>query len=110
MSIVTKGDWFNHLEKLELTLKSHKDNGLKCYIAKSLFGQTEMEYLGLWVTWSWILPINKKVESILNMMPTKNTKELRAFIGMIIYDRDMWSRQSHLLHPLTKMTSNKVKF
>ena len=30
--IITKGDWSNHLEKLELTLQKLKDNGLKCNI------------------------------------------------------------------------------
>ena len=44
--IVTNGDWSDHLEKLELTLQTLKDNGLKCNIEKSFFGQTEMEYLG----------------------------------------------------------------
>ena len=48
--IITKSDWSNHLEKLELTLQNLKDNGLKCNIEKQLFGKTEMEYLGFWMT------------------------------------------------------------
>ena len=32
--IITKGDWSDHLEKLELTLKNLKDNGIKCNIKK----------------------------------------------------------------------------
>ena len=38
--LVTKGDWSNHLEKLELIPQKLQDNGLKCNIKKSLFGQT----------------------------------------------------------------------
>ena len=30
--IITKGDWSNHLENLELTLQKLKYNGLKCNI------------------------------------------------------------------------------
>ena len=30
--IITKGDWFDHLEKMELTLQMHKYNGLQCNI------------------------------------------------------------------------------
>ena len=30
--IITKGDWSNHLEKLEQTLQKLKDNGPKCKI------------------------------------------------------------------------------
>ena len=38
--IITKGDWSDHLEKLELTLQKLKYNGLKCNAEKSFFGQT----------------------------------------------------------------------
>ena len=38
--IITKGDWSNQLEKLELTLQNLEDNRLKYKIKKSLFGQT----------------------------------------------------------------------
>ena len=36
--IITKGDWSNHLNQLELTLKEFKDKGLKCNIEKSFIG------------------------------------------------------------------------
>ena len=42
------------------------------------------------------------------MKPTKNTKEACAFIGIVNYYRDMWAKQSHLLHPLTSLMSHKV--
>ena len=48
--IITKGDWSNHLEKLELTLQEIKNNGLECNIENSFFGKTEIEYLDFWVT------------------------------------------------------------
>ena len=44
------------------------------------------------------------------MMPPKNTKEVRAFIGIVNYCRYMWARRSHILHPLTALTSPKAKF
>jgi hypothetical protein len=37
-------------------------------------------------------------------------KELRRFIGMVNYYRDMWVHRSELLTPLTSMTSKNVKF
>ena len=55
--IITKGDWYYHLEKPELTLQNIKDNGLKCNTEKSLFGQAGMEYIGVWVTRNVIRPI-----------------------------------------------------
>ena len=38
--IITKGDWSNHLNKLELVLKNLKDTNIKCNIGKSFFGKT----------------------------------------------------------------------
>ena len=69
-----------------------------------------MECLGFWVTLTGIRPINKKVEAIVKMKLPKNTKEVHAFIGIVNYYRDMWAKRSHLLHPLTTLTSHKVKF
>ena len=57
--IIIRVDYSNQLEKLELTLQNIKDNGLKFNNKKSFFGQTEMEYLGFWLTWTGIRPINK---------------------------------------------------
>ena len=108
--IITKGDWSDHLEKLEITLQKLKYNRLECNVERSFFLQTEMEYLGLWFTRTGIRPINKKVESILNMKPPKNTKEFSVFIGIVKYFRDMWDNWSHLLNLLTTLTSHEVKF
>ena len=44
------------------------------------------------------------------MKPHNNKKQVQAFISVINYCRDMWARLSHLLHPLTALTSPKVKF
>ena len=46
---------------MELTLQNLKEDGLKCNIEQSLFGKTEMGYLGFWATRTGIGPINKKL-------------------------------------------------
>ena len=69
-----------------------------------------MEYLGFWVTRTEIRPINEKVEAIVSMKLPKNTKEVRAFIGIFNHYRDIWVKRSHLLHPFTAIRSHKVKF
>ena len=67
--ILTKGDWTNHVEKSELNINRLKGKGLKCHIEKSFFGQTEMKYLGFWVTYDGVKPMNSKIEAITNMKP-----------------------------------------
>ena len=44
------------------------------------------------------------------MTPPINTKEVCALIDIFNYYGDIWARLSHLLHPLTALTSPKVKF
>ena len=43
------------------------------------------------------------------MLP-KIQKQVRALISLVNYYRYMWSKQSHLIHNLTVLTSNKIKF
>ena len=62
------------------------------------------------MTWTGIRPINNKVEAIVNITPPNNTKKVHAFISIFNYYRDIWARRSHLLHPLTALTPNKVRF
>ena len=87
----------DHVQKLELTLTKLKVKGLKCNIENSFFGQTEMEYLGFWVTRNGVKPIHKNIEAITNMKPPTSRKEVRQFMGLLKYYRDIWARLSHML-------------
>ena len=56
------------------------------------------------------MPIPKKVEAIQALAVPKTRKQLRQFIGMINFYRDMWQKRSELLAPLTSLTSKNVKY
>ena len=56
------------------------------------------------------MPLPKKIKSILNIKPPTTKRQLRSFIGIINYYRDMWIRRSELLAPLTSMTSKESKW
>ena len=75
--ISTKGDRIDHVQMIELMLNKMKEKVLKCNIEESLFVQTKMEYLGLWVTHDGVKPINRKIEAITNMKPSTYRKEVR---------------------------------
>ena len=44
------------------------------------------------------------------MMPPSFRKEVCKFIDLLNYYRDMWERRSHILAPVTKLTTSKVIF
>jgi hypothetical protein len=50
------------------------------------------------------------VEAISRLTPPKTTKQLRRFLGMVNFYRDMWKGRSHVLAPLTELASKKKPF
>jgi len=109
--IISKEPEFDkHLEKLEQVLTRLQEAGLKINASKSFFGRTQLEYLGYNISREGLRPSQKKVEAILQLDAPKTRKQLRSFIGMVNYYRDMWPQRSHLLAPLSALTSVKVKW
>ena len=69
-----------------------------------------MEYLGFLITIKGIKLQPKKVEAIHNMAPPKKRKDVRKFLGIVNYYRDMLEKRSDILAPLSRLTSKKVPF
>jgi hypothetical protein len=88
---------------METVLTRLRDAGLKVNVAKSLFCAHEIEYLSYILTREGIKPQPKKVQAIIALKPTNNFKELRHFLGMVQYYRDMWARHSEMLASLTDL-------
>ncbi len=108
--IISKQSFEEHLEHLERVLSRLNEAGLRVNMAKSKFCQTQLDYLGYTISREGIKPIMKKVKAILQIAPPKNRKQVRQFIGMVNYYRDVWPQRAHILAPLTHLTSEKVKF
>ena len=108
--ILTKSDFTDHLEKLRVVLDRLREAGLKVNVTKSYFARGELEYLGYWITREGIKPMPKKILAIQKIAEPKTKKELRSFIGVVNYYRDMWIRRSHVLAPLAALTSKDAKW
>ena len=52
----------------------------------------------------------KKGEAILKIKTPTNWRELRRFIGMFNYYRDIWLQLSHILTPLVTLTATTVRW
>ena len=87
--VITRGTLEDHLEKLREVLRRLRDAGLKVNAAKSFFCTHEIEYLGYILTRDGIKPQTKKVQAILALNPPNNVKELRHFLSMVQYYRNI---------------------
>eukprot|EP00804_Cyclotella_cryptica_P003931 CCRYP_016112-RA/>CCRYP_016112-RA protein AED:0.26 eAED:0.27 QI:0/-1/0/1/-1/1/1/0/276 len=99
---ITKGTLEDHLAKLELVLSRLQDANLKVNARKSNFCAIETEYLG------YILSRGNKTTTQEGTVDTctdtaQNVKDLRRFLGMVQYYRDLWARRSEMLAPLTSL-------
>ncbi len=101
--VITKGSLDDHLGKLEAVFIRLRDAGLKVNAAKSFVCTAETEYLGYILTRGGVRPQKKKIKAILTLNPPNNVKEIRQFLGMVQYYRDMWVKRSEMLAPLTDL-------
>ena len=83
---------------------------LKVNASKSCFGDHKLDFLGYHVTCDGVMPIPKKVDAIQAHAVPKTRKQLRQFIDIISFYRDMWQKRSELLAPLTALTSKNIKY
>jgi transposase InsO family protein len=107
---ITKGDFYEHLDKLDVIFARLRETGLKVNARKSFFARAELEYLGYWITRDGIQPVAKKVEAIQAIKAPTTQKQLRSFIGIVNYYRDMWIRRSDILAPLAALTAKGIKW
>ncbi len=86
---ISKVSLEDHLEKLEDVLRQLWDAGLKVNAAKLTFCALEIEYLCYVLTRHGIKPQINKVQAILAIKPPTGVNQLRHFIGMVQYYRDL---------------------
>ncbi len=87
--IITREMLDEHLRKMETVLTRLHVARLKVNAAKSSLCAHKIEYLGYILTREGIKPQPKKVQAILALNLPDNIKELRHFLGMVQYYRDM---------------------
>ena len=95
----------DHLAKIEIVLQRLQDAGFRANLRKSLFMQKKIEYLGYQLTSNGLECQPKKIKAMDRMLPPRNVKELKRYIGMVNFYRDCFEKRSHILAPLTKLAA-----
>jgi Reverse transcriptase (RNA-dependent DNA polymerase) len=96
---LTNNTFADHLTKLEMVLARLSTAGMRVNVSKSKFFAEQIEYLNYWITRKGIQPVYNKLEATLKINATKTRKEVRQFIGIVNYYRDMCFCRSELLAP-----------
>jgi hypothetical protein len=86
---ISRNSLEDHLEKLDKVLRQLCNAGLKVNAEKLTFCTPEIEYLGYILTRDGIKPQSNKVQANLVIQPPKGVKQLRHFLGMVQYYRDL---------------------
>jgi hypothetical protein len=108
--ITSNGTFEEHAAIMEEELERLQKANFRSNLRKCYFGEFKIDYLGYEITRDGIQPQPKKVEAILKLSPPKTKRQLRHFLGIINYYRDMWETRSHMLAPLTGLVSPLVKY
>ena len=101
---VFSSTWPDHLSLLSTILGCLENVGFTINPLKCEWAIQETDFLGHWLTPNSVKPWHKKIDAILHLQPPTNVKQLRAFLGMVNYCRDMWPCHTHVLAPLTALT------
>jgi hypothetical protein len=108
--ITSNGTFEEHAAIMEQVLERLQKANLRANLLKCFFGEAKIDYLGYEITRDGIKPQPKKVEARLKLSPPETKGQVRHFLGMINYYRDIWQKRSHMLAPLTGLVSPLVKY
>jgi hypothetical protein len=99
----------DHLAKIQEVLHRLETAGFKANLRKSFFMQKEVDYLGYRLTDNGIGPQPNKIEAMDRILPPTTNKQLKRFLGMVNFYRDIWEKRSHILAPLNKLSAQTSK-
>lgn len=106
-----------HRRDLEEVFKRLRDHGLQINVAKCVFGQTSLDFLGYTISCDGIKPTEEKIKSITAYPLPETVHDLRRFLGMINFYRESIpmaaDRQKELnqyLHNSKKNDKTKIQW
>jgi hypothetical protein len=99
-----------YLHLLHKVLRRLLNAGFQVNPEKCRWFAHQVQYLGFNISREGISPQKEKIQGILNMAPPKNQKEVRRFVGLVNFYRDLYPRRAEILAPLTTLFGKNTKF
>ena len=108
--LVYSPDMETHLKHLRILFERLRSADLKLKEVKCNFLKKHIQYLGHIISGEGIAPVPEKLESIQKMLPPRNPKEVKQFLGLIGYYRKFVPQFSDLARPLNALTQKNTVF
>jgi len=103
-------DFGSHLVDVTEVLRRLSEAGMQVNPDKCLWFRPAVTYLGFLITREGIKPQPDKIQGILNMTRPMTQKDVRRFVGMVNFYRDLYPKRADTLAPLTDLCGHKKKF
>jgi cleavage and polyadenylation specificity factor subunit 1 len=110
--LIASADEDQHKQHLRTVLERLHKFGLRINISKSIFGVSEIEFLGYFITSEGSRPPQEKVKAILNYKLPETIHDLRTFLGVINFYRRFIkdaAKTQAILHDYLKGSKKKDK-
>ena len=101
--LIFSPDMETHLKHLRVLFERLRNADLKLKEVKCNFLKKHIQYLGHIISGEGIAPVPEKLESIQKMLPPRNPKEVKQFLGLIGYYRKFVPQFSDLARPLNAL-------
>jgi hypothetical protein len=89
-------DFDDHLHLLHEVLRRLLNAGFQVNPEKCHWFAHQVQYLGFNISREGISPQKDKIQGILNMSAPKNQKEVRHFVGLVNFYRDLYPRRAEI--------------
>jgi hypothetical protein len=103
-------DFGAHLIDVTEVLRHLQQAGMQVNPDKCKWFQAAVTYLGFLILRERIKPQPDKIQGILNMQRPRMQKDVRRFVGMVNFYRDLYPKRAETLAPLTDLCGQKTKF
>ena len=108
--IIVTETFEEHLAMLERVLARIKEAGLTINREKSVFGRSEVKYLGVLVNRDGFRPDPDKIAPVMQYPEPKNLKQLRRFLGMASWYWKFLPKFTTIADPLTRLTKKNFRY
>jgi hypothetical protein len=108
--IIYSKDMKAHIEHVKKVLDCLHAAGLRAHPEKSIFGASQVEYLGHMVSADGLSPTKAKVAAILSLPAPRNLSELRCIMGILNYYRLYIPGFSKMAAPIYELTKADAKW